>query len=119
MWFRSKGYTLIEIIITAAIIAVGVVAIAGAFNAGLRTRADVENVDLALNIAQAKMEEVKNTDYSSLADEGPASDPDFSNYAVAVEVAEGQNPMQVDVTVSWMARGGQASVTLTTYIADY
>ncbi len=115
----KKGFTLLEILISIIILTVGVIALAGAFSSGIFASTDVEDVDLALNIAQAKMEEIKNTAFSSLADSGPTADPNFPNFNVSVNVAESQNPMQVDVAVSWNVKGGQTGVTLTTLIADY
>ena len=116
---NDKGYTLVEILVTVSIIVIGVVFIAKAFNVGMYAQSDAESVSTALNIAQAKIEEIKVTSFGSLADSGPTADPDFSNFNVTVNVAEGQNPMQVDVTVFWQTKGGQAAATLTTYAADY
>lgn len=121
---RTQSFTLLEILITLIILTVGVIAITRAFNAGLLASTDIENVDLALNIAQAKTEEIKNTPFADLADSGPVpadSDPasSLARFNVTVDVAEGQNPMQVDVTVAWDVKGGQTDITLTTLIADY
>lgn len=116
---KKRGFTLLEVLITLIILAVGVIAISQAFSAGLFAATDVENVDLALNIARAKIEEIKNTDFVGLVDSGPSPDPNFSNFNVTVDVAEGQNPMQVDVTVAWNVKGGQTGITLTTLVTDY
>ena len=80
---------------------------------------DIENVDLALNIAQAKMEEIKNTAFGSLSDSGPTADANFPRFSTTVKVAEGQNPMQVDVTVVWSVLGSSTNITLTTLVANY
>ena len=108
-----------EVMIAVVILAGGTIAVCQAFSSGLLASADAENVDLALNIAQAKMEQIKNTSFASLADSGPAADPNFANFNVTVNVAEGQNPMAVDVTVAWNVSGGQTNVTLTTLAANY
>jgi len=105
----KSGFTLLEILITLIILTIGVIALTGAFSSGMFASTDVENVDLALNIAQAKMEEIKNTAFASLADSGPTADSNFSDFNVTVNVAEGQNPMQVDTTVAWNAKGGETS----------
>jgi len=116
---KNKGFTLFEVLIAAVIFAVSVTSLLWVFNTGIFAFSDVENIDLALNIAQAKMEEVKNTAFASLADSGPTVDADFPRFSTTVNVAEGQNPMQVDVTVGWVVKGGQASINLTTLAADY
>ncbi len=115
----SKGFTLLEIIITLVILAAGVMAIASAFGTGIFASSDVEDTGLALNIAQAKMEEIKNMPFANLADSGPSADPNFSNFNVRVDVAEAQNPMQVVVTVAWNVKGGETSLALTTLVASY
>jgi len=112
------GFTLLEVLITIIILTVGVIALSQAFSTGLLASTDVEDMSHALGIAQAKMEEVKNTSFGSLADSGPTADPNFSNFNVTVGVAEGDDPMQVDVTVSWNAKGGQSSVVLTTLVTS-
>jgi Tfp pilus assembly protein PilV len=116
---NNKGFTLVEILVTIGIIIIGVLIIAKSFNVGVLVQSDAENVTRALNIAQAKIEEIKVTPYGSLADSGPTQDPDFSNFNVTVDVAEGQSPMPIYVIVAWQTKGGQADVTLTTYKADY
>lgn len=116
---NRSGFTLLEVLIATVIFTIGVTAIIWAFNAGMFASADVENVDLALNIAQAKMEEVKNTPFANLADSGPTADANFPRFSTTVNVAEGQNPKQVDVTVNWDVKGGSTGFTLTTLIADY
>ncbi|MEK6567549.1 MAG: prepilin-type N-terminal cleavage/methylation domain-containing protein [Candidatus Omnitrophota bacterium] len=113
------GFSLLELMIALLIFTAGVIAIIWAFGAGISATSDIENIDLALNIAQAKMEEIKNTPFASLADSGPATDSRFSNFNTAVNVGEGQNPMPVDVTVAWNVLRGQANITLTTLVANY
>lgn len=116
---NRNGFTLLEVLIATIILTIGVTAIIWAFSAGMYAVNDIENIDLALNISQAKMEEIKNTAVASLADSGPTADADFPRFSTAVDVAEGQNPMQVDVTVNWDVKGGSTGFTLTTLIADY
>lgn len=115
----KDGFSLLEIMLALLIFTAGVIAITWAFSAGMSATSDIENIDLALNIAQAKMEGIRNTPFANITDSGPAADPSFSNFNTAVNVGEGQNPMPVDVTVVWNVKGGQANVTLTTLVASY
>lgn len=115
----KKGFTLLEVLIATVIFTAGVVSIIWALNSGIYATSDIENVDLALNIAQTKMEELKNTAFGSLADSGPTADANFPRFSTIVNVAEGQNPIQVDVTVNWDVHGSSSGFTLTTLIADY
>ncbi len=116
---KNRGFTLLEILITLIILTFGVIALSRAISTGLFASTDVENEDLALNIAQAKMEEIKNTNFASMADSGPTADTDFSNFNVTVDVNKRNKPMMVDVTVAWNVKGGQTSITLTTLVANY
>lgn len=116
---KKNGFSLLEVMIALIILSGGIIAVCQALSSGILASSDVENVDLALNIAQARMEVIKNTAFVSLADSGPAADPNFSNFNVTVNVTEGQNPMRVDVTAAWNVQGGQANVTLATLAANY
>lgn len=115
----NKGFTLLEVLLTIVLLAVAVASIMWALSTSLFASSDTEAIEKALNIAQAQMEEIKNTPFADLADSGPAADPVFPQYSVTVNVAEGQDPMQVDATVSWATKGGQTSVSLTTLAANY
>ena len=102
-----------------AIVSGGVIAVAQGFASGLLAYNDTKDTELALNIAQAKMEEIKNTLFAALVDSGPTADPHFSNFRVTVNTAEGQDPMRVEVTVSWDVKGGESNLVLTTLVTNY
>ncbi len=115
---KSAGFTLLEVIIAALILSIGIMALAQAFNLGLLASTDVEGIDLALNIAQARIEQIKNTAFASIVSSPSTPDSNFSNYNVTVTVT-GVNPKQVVVTVSWNVKGGSTNVALTTLVANY
>jgi len=112
-----NGFTLLEIIITMVILSLGILVLSQAFSMGMLASRDVENVDLALNIAQAKMEEIRNTSFSNIGSSGPTNDSNFSNFTTTITVT-GTDPKQVGVTVAWNVQGGSTSVALTTLIAN-
>ena len=115
---RKSGFTLLEVLLTLVLLTVGVTFLSQAFSTGMLASTDVENVDLASNIAQAKMEELKNTSFAGLSSSGPTADANFSNFNVTVSVT-GTDPKQIDVTVSWNVQGGSPSIKLTTLRANY
>ncbi len=99
------------------ILSLGILVLSQAFSMGMLASRDVENVDLALNIAQAKMEEIRNTSFSNIGSSGPTNDSNFSNFTTTITVT-GTDPKQVGVTVAWNVQGGSTSVALTTLIAN-
>ena len=115
----NKGFTLLEILCSVVILTVGVMGVMWAFSSGMLAGTDVENVNLALNLAQAKAEELKDTAFADLSDSGPSPDPEFPDFSTEIDVAEGEDPMQIDIIVSWETKSGQSEVTLTTLRADY
>ena len=120
---RARGFTLVEILITIVIFAITIGAVTRAFNAGARASSETEKINLAIKIAQTKMEEiqftVKESGVDSLVSVDSEPDVEFSNFNVTIDAAEGQNPKTVTVTVAWQAAGGQADTALTTMVADY
>jgi prepilin-type N-terminal cleavage/methylation domain-containing protein len=116
---RIEGLTLIEILISLAILSIGIVSITGAFSTGIGASGDSENVKTALDIAGKKMEALKYSAFANLSNSGPSADINFPNFNTTVQVSAGQNPMQVNVTVSWKAKGATTSITLTTLVANY
>ncbi len=114
---RARGFTLMEVMVALVLLVGGVLAVSGVFNGGLLASGDREDVQRALAIAQARLEQVMNTDPDSLAGSGPAADSVFTAYTVTTTVT-GSNPKQAAVTVAWTPQGGQTSITLTTLVAD-
>jgi prepilin-type N-terminal cleavage/methylation domain-containing protein len=116
-----KGFTLLEILAATLLFSIGAAALMWAISTGMSASSDVENVDLALNIAQARLEYLKGIGYDAIAvagDSAAAPNADFPDYSVAVNIAEGADPMQVEVTVTWQVKGEEAGLTLTTLVAD-
>ncbi len=114
----QRGFTLLEVLGALLILVLGVTVLSESFSTGILASSDVENVDLALNIAQAKMETLKTTAFSSLANSGPTADSNFSNFNVTVAVT-GTDPKQIVVTVDWNVKGGSINAILTTSRANY
>lgn len=118
-----KGFTLLEVLIAVVLFTAGTIALITALNSGIFSVGDVEKTRLALNIAQANMELIKNKSFTDIDTDTEisnlVSNLGFSDFTVSGNVAEGQNPMQADVTAAWNVRGGVTSVTLTTLVANY
>lgn len=122
----TRGFSLLEILLAIVLLTIGVIAISQAFNAGLFAATDVENTELALGIAQAKLESFYGAT-GGVADESRHDvDQDGfiggiyedKNFQLEVQTDD-NNPEEVDVVVYWDAKGDEVSITLTTYITDY
>lgn len=117
------GFTLLEVLIAVILFTVGTIALIAALNCGIFSVSDVEGTRLALNIAQANMELITSKSFTDIDTDAEisnlVSNLGFSDFTVSGNVAEGQNPMQADITVGWNVKGGVTSFTLTTLIADY
>ena len=123
---KNRGFTLLEVLIATIILTVGVVALVWAFSVGMFASTETEDVELALGIAQAKLEAIYGAT-GGVADEvlhDVANDGFIGdiytdkNFQVKVETDD-DNPEQVDVTVYWDTKGGQTSITITTLVTDY
>lgn len=118
-----KGFTLLEILVAILLFTAGVVVIMGLFGSGLITSSDAESTTIAMNLAQGKMEEVKNLVFLSIDDEAKGPVSGFSGFQMEVEVDDPPGDpttddlKQVTVTVYWTYKGEEVDVPLMTYVS--
>lgn len=80
---------------------------------------DVEATSISANLAQEKMESLKNTSFSSIANETRAVVSGFSSYEREVVVSTvATNLKQATVNVYKTVQGGDVTTTLVTYISN-
>lgn len=119
----KNGFTLLEVLLAVVILAGSIIAIMQAFSAGMFAAAEAENIELAIGVAQAKLENIYGTSGGtsnelphSVSAEGFTGGV-YSNQNFQVQVAADTNtPEQVVVTVSWATKGGDASIALATLV---
>lgn len=74
---------------------------------------------VANNLAQEKMEEVRNKTYSSIANEAKAAVTGFPVFQREVVVTTPQsNLKQVHVNVYWFNKSSELSTSLVTYVSN-
>jgi prepilin-type N-terminal cleavage/methylation domain-containing protein len=122
--FYKRGFTLLEILVTVALIVFGVTSVVGVMSQGVSSDMTVEGQIKGLNLAQEKMEELKNrlfVDVISDNTENPLSIPSgFSEYsrAVVVEDTDPTKLKKVTVNVTWVYQGNAQMLTLVTLLAS-
>jgi Tfp pilus assembly protein PilV len=115
---KEDGFTLLEVLIAVLLFTVGVVAIIGLFSAGLISSIDAENTAIAMNLARARMEEIRNKDFTLMNNEAKGTVGGFPGFQREVLVTTTLADLkQVMVNVYWTFKGGETDVSFTTYIS--
>ncbi len=139
----EKGLTLPEILITSAVLAVGILAVAGMFPSAYQNVKYGGEITKATALAQEMMEILRNESFTNLASYndlntgacGSGTDSIATNCRkwrddmVAVGLPSGLGSVKVDsetsdlrritVSVSWTERYGTKKVELVSYVAQY
>ena len=123
----NASFTLLEIIISATLISVGVVAVVKCISTGVYADYSVEGKLVGLNYAIQKMETLLNYSYSdsNLASSSPACSASFTtwnspatNYYWCWTITDNTNYKTVLVTVSWYYKSRAMSLNLASYMAN-
>jgi len=119
----NKGFTMVEVLITIAIFAIGVLAVASMQYWSVRNTATGNVMTQAANLARAQMETLKNvpvvTTLVSGADANNPIDANGTPGGIFTRTWVITNPLgtsvtrQIDVTVAWRRNGQNRSVVLT------
>ncbi len=123
---RDKGFSLLELIIAVAVLAIGLVGILQIFPVGLRASQRAGMMTKAAFLAQNKIEEVKISGFDAIAELPPkiplsGSEGDFE-WEIAIdevdlEGLESDDDMrQITVTVRWPERNRVRSKDFVTYV---
>lgn len=109
----ERAFTLVEALIAAAVVAVALVPLFGLFVHGTRWTADSRHLITAVNLAQNKLEELKNARFEDVG-APPLQFQEDSTYSYRVDVAStGPNLKTVTVTVYYETASGPKTVSLT------
>ena len=122
----KKGFTLIEIIMAMAILAIGIIGVVRLLPVGLKASKSSEMVSKGAFLAQKKLEELKLAGFDAVAGDEPsvALAGEEAGYTWAAEVAEvvledlisSDDIRSINLTVSWQERGKLRSQQFITYI---
>ena len=115
---KNKGFTLLEILVAIVLFTGSVSLIVMLFADALVGSVDAENTTIAMNLAQGKMEEVRNLSFASIADEAKAAVTGFAGFEREVMVTTPETDLkQITVKSYWTYKGGEIEVPLVTLIA--
>lgn len=120
----QDGFTLIEVLVAAVILAVGSAAVSSLIVAGL-IRADTNSaMTHATDLAIQEMEDLRSLDYTTLASRTAPDSPDlwngtsFTIRSTATPDSPAPNMSTLSVAVTWAQRGQNYGYNLQTIYAD-
>ena len=117
----KHGFTLIELLITIVLAAGGLMVLMQLMSVAIFADSNLEYSLIALNLANEKLEELKDSSYGSVVSATEDSIPDFTfvddRIVTVNEVSTDLKDVQVEVR--WTQKGSQQSINLHTYIANY
>jgi type IV pilus assembly protein PilV len=124
---KSKGFTLIEVMIALVVLAAGLLALATMQIVSIRANAFSTEMTYATMLAQSRLEQIRNTNYDAVTDFGPITlpvDPTTKGVAYRVRgVVQNDTPTTdmktVTLTIDWLgapagAATGETAVWFTT-----
>jgi len=116
MFKDERGLTIIEVLMSVAILSIIMVPMMNSFIIGGRLNNDAEGYSTALTLAQSKIEELKGLNFSSIVDipqtdfSGESDYSQYDGYSYSITVAaSGLNTKTVTVTVFFYS--DQISIT--------
>ncbi len=114
-----KGFTLLEILLTLALVALGFTALIQAVSAGLFAGGANENELVASALASEKIEEMRSRNYSAIVTEARTAVSSFPAFERETLVSTLSGSLkQVSVNVYWYSKSGELNTGLVTYVSD-
>jgi len=116
----KKGFSLIELMIAAAILAMAIFGIFHAYSAGFMGMAGARDRTVATNYAREAMEDIKNMDFEKITTTTKSVISSNTKYRVDVNVSsESANLKKVITVVSWKDRNGTGKTVETTMLVNF
>ena len=115
--FHKAGFTLVELLIAAAILLIVLSGSIAAFVQCMILNDANANLAIAINDAQYVLEEIKGLAYGDITSYYPPQFNNLNNQTVTLSKSIGTNISEVSVNVGWVERQRQRNFVLSTRIA--
>ena len=115
---RHSGFTLIEIMIAMFVLAVGLLGAAGVATTVINGNALSKKITTATTLAQDKMEELKGTDYASIATDSDTQESIYTRTWTVTSDSPAADIKTIEVKVEFQWKGTTHNVTLKTMVAQ-
>jgi len=112
----SKGFTLLEVLVAIVILSVGLLGLACLAGSIIGYNQFADQVTTATTLSQDKIEELKNTGYSSITSSSDTQSIYTRTWTIA-SVSPATNMKTIEVKVVWNLKGTAKEVVLKTIIA--
>ena len=116
---KREGFSLLEVLLAFVLFTVGFVAIARVFSIGLFAESDTEKVLITTELAQERVEQIRNLSYNNIVNEPKAAISGFPIFQRQVIITYPQtNLKQIEVRVYYPTKPQENSISLFTYVSD-
>lgn len=118
----KNGVTLIELVVALVLLTGGSTVLIHMMSVGMFADSNLEQSIVAVNLANEKMEEIRNTAFASISsgtETGASIGFSVFDNRVVTVTNTASDLKDVKVEMQWTQKGGQQSVAVETYVADY
>ena len=116
---KKRGFSLLELLLATVLLSMGLVGLVNAFSMALIESSQAKYFSVAKNLAEEKLEEIRNLSYGGIIDEAKAPVIGFSDYQRQVRSTQPQPGLkQIQIDVFWQARGGETSISIYSLVSD-
>jgi type II secretion system protein I len=118
---KSKGFTLLEVLLVLIILTAVLVPLLQVLSSGLLASDEVKNTNTAAILAQKKLEELRDTSFTSISSEAKTTIASYPAYSRQVIVSTPQTDLKdIQVIVFWRpGTGVETSVSIETLISNF
>ena len=119
---KKSGMSLIELIVAFALLTGGSTVLIHMMNTVMFADSNLEQSIIAMNLANERMEEIRNTAFASISSGSETGASigfsEFDNRVVTV-TSTAADLKDVEVEMQWTQKGGQQTVSVRSYVANY